>query len=107
MGDVLQPFAELAYLAEPTWLCIGIDQDRGDFLVLPSSDFTSWLKAEARYADSVACGRVNFQRMRNNVGQALFHTPLSLRFWYEQSDRCGMMSSMRNGSKSLAAGQAA
>ena len=65
---------------------------RDDFLVLPSCDFTSWVKAEARYADSVACGRALFQRLTDTAGRPLLHTPLAARFWSEQSDRCTLVS---------------
>ena len=65
---------ELAYLVAPDWLAVGwalwqeVDQARDDFLVLPSSVFSSWVKAESRYADSVACGRALFQRLADTAG---------------------------------------
>ena len=72
---------ELAYLVASDWLAVGwalwqeVDQARDYLMVLPSCDCTSWVKAESRYADSVACGRALFQRLADTAGRPLLHTP--------------------------------
>ena len=62
------------------------------FLVLPARDFTSWVKAEARYSDSAACGRVLFESSLDASGRSLLPSPLAARFWTEQADRCTLVS---------------